>query len=78
MGLLEHDLEDHLRQIAPAETPIRGRLSRQARHFPITPEVLIRPDERGQLYLMFVSAADRPGRVRPLPGGGRPGLDDHG
>ncbi|MGB7988831.1 MAG: [protein-PII] uridylyltransferase [Candidatus Methylophosphatis roskildensis] len=61
VGLLEHDLEDHLRQIAPAETPIRGRLSRQARHFPITPEVLIRPDERGQLYLMFVSAADRPG-----------------
>lgn len=61
VGLLEHDLEERLRQMAPAEGPIRGRLSRQARHFPISPEVLIRPDERGQHYLMSVSAADRPG-----------------
>lgn len=61
VGLLEHDLEDRLRQMMPAEVPVRGRLSRQARHFPITPEVRIHPDDRGQLYLMSVSAADRPG-----------------
>lgn len=61
VGLLEHDLEERLRSPAPADTPVRGRLSRQARHFPISPEVLIRPDERGQHYLMSVSAADRPG-----------------
>ena len=61
VGLLEHDLEERLRQMAPADGPIRGRMSRQAKHFPITPEVLIRPDDRGQHYLMSVSAADRPG-----------------
>ena len=38
-----------------------GRLSREVRHFPITPEVNIRPDERGQYYIMSVTAADRPG-----------------
>jgi [protein-PII] uridylyltransferase len=31
------------------------------RHFPITPEVDIRADERGSQYLMSVTAADRPG-----------------
>ncbi len=31
------------------------------RHFPITPAVEIRADERGNQYLMSVSAVDRPG-----------------
>ena len=31
------------------------------RHFPITPEISIRPDEKGQYYVMSVMAADRPG-----------------
>lgn len=61
IGLLEHDLEQQLRTHAPPDEPIRGRISRQARHFPVSPEVSIRPDERGQHYLMSVSAADRPG-----------------
>jgi [protein-PII] uridylyltransferase len=31
------------------------------RHFPITPEVSIRADERGSHYIMSLTAADRPG-----------------
>ena len=38
-----------------------GRLPREVKHFPITPTVSIRPDERGQHFIMSVTAADRPG-----------------
>ena len=60
-ALVEHDLTAHLQQQPPLEGPISGRLSRLVKHFPITPEVSMRPDERGQHWLMSVTAADRPG-----------------
>ena len=41
--------------------PSKGRLSRLSRTFPITPRVDLRPDERGQYYILSVSANDRPG-----------------
>ncbi|MBS1138170.1 MAG: glnD [Proteobacteria bacterium] len=43
------------------DQPANGRLSRQVRHFPITPEVNIRPDEKGNHHVMSVKAADRTG-----------------
>ena len=61
LGLVEHDLSEHLKQLPPLEAPPPARLSRQVRHFPITPEVSIRPDERGNHHVMSVTAADRPG-----------------
>jgi [protein-PII] uridylyltransferase len=61
ISLIEHELVDRLRVQGPPDKPITGRLSRQLKHFPITPEVSIRPDERGSQYIMSVSAADRPG-----------------
>ena len=61
VALIEHDLVEQLARQAPLEAPASGRLSRQVRHFPITPEVCIRPDEKGQYYVMSVMAADRPG-----------------
>jgi [protein-PII] uridylyltransferase len=36
-------------------------VSRRVRHFPISPVVDIRPDERGTLHVLSVVAADRPG-----------------
>jgi [protein-PII] uridylyltransferase len=60
-ALLEHDLVTRLTTRPPLEAPVAGRLSRQLRHFPLTPEVSIRPDERGQHYVMSIVAADRPG-----------------
>ena len=41
--------------------PSRGRLSRRVKSFPITPRVTLRPDERGQRWLLGVSSADRSG-----------------
>jgi [protein-PII] uridylyltransferase len=61
IGLIEHDIIEQLTQLPPLPTAVSGRLSRLARHFPITPEVDIRADERGSHYLMSLSAADRPG-----------------
>jgi [protein-PII] uridylyltransferase len=61
IGLVEHDLTDRLKRQPPLEAPPPVRLSRQVKHFPIVPEVLIRPDERGNQYIMSISAADRPG-----------------
>jgi [protein-PII] uridylyltransferase len=61
LALVEHDLGDRLRQQTPLEPPPSARLSRQVKHFPITPEVSIRADERGNQHVMSISAADRPG-----------------
>ncbi|HWV62224.1 MAG TPA: ACT domain-containing protein, partial [Oxalicibacterium sp.] len=41
--------------------PTKGRLSRLSRNFPATPTVDLRPDERGQYYLLSISANDRNG-----------------
>lgn len=61
ISLIEHDLAERLRTHAPADPPTSGRLSRQVRHFPITPEVHIRADEKGHYHVMSVKAADRTG-----------------
>ena len=48
-------------QIQPLPAPGKGRLSRLSRTFPIQPTVDLRPDERGQYYLLSVAANDRTG-----------------
>ena len=46
----------------PLPEPARGgRLSRRVRSFPIMPRVTLRPDERGQRWLLGVSTSDRAG-----------------
>ncbi|MDB5839945.1 MAG: [protein-PII] uridylyltransferase [Herminiimonas sp.] len=59
--LIEHELVQHLLAHEPLPPPRMGRLSRLSRTFPITPVVDLRPDERGQYYLLSVSASDRNG-----------------
>jgi len=61
IGLIEHDIVEQLTQLPPLPSGFGGRLSRLVRHFPVTPEIEIRADERGSHYLMSLSAADRPG-----------------
>ncbi|MCX7150043.1 MAG: [protein-PII] uridylyltransferase [Rhodocyclales bacterium] len=61
IALIEHGIMEQLNTLPPLPAPVSGRLSRQVRHFPVTPEVEIRADERGSQYLMSISAADRPG-----------------
>ncbi|RZI42297.1 [protein-PII] uridylyltransferase [Herbaspirillum sp. HC18] len=61
ISLIEHELTELLESRAPLPTPTKGRLSRLSRTFPIAPTVDLRPDERGQYYLLSVSANDRNG-----------------
>ncbi len=73
-NLIEHDLSARLGSGAPLDPPMAGRLSRQVRHFPITPEVQIRPTERGDQFLLSLNAADRPGLLFTVTSA----LADHG
>ncbi len=61
LGLIEHDLPEHLRQRPALAPPRKARLSRQLRHFPITPEITLHPDGSGRYHIMSIVAADRPG-----------------
>ncbi|MEC4719456.1 [protein-PII] uridylyltransferase [Noviherbaspirillum sp. CPCC 100848] len=61
ISLIEHELTELLQTCAELPSPTVGRLSRLSRTFPITPTVDLRPDERGQYYLLSVSANDRNG-----------------
>ncbi|MDR1063559.1 MAG: [protein-PII] uridylyltransferase [Azoarcus sp.] len=61
VSLLEHDLTAVLRTPDKIVRPPPGRLSRQVKHFPITPEVSLRADEAGRHHILSITAADRPG-----------------
>ena len=61
IGLIEHDLADQLRVKTPLPPLTRPRLSRQLRHFPISPEVGIQPDEKGTSSVLSIIAGDRTG-----------------
>ncbi|KAB8044530.1 [protein-PII] uridylyltransferase [Janthinobacterium aquaticum] len=61
ISLIEHELGELLLSQAPLAPPSKGRLSRLSRSFPLQPTVDLRPDERGQYYLLSVAANDRTG-----------------
>jgi len=61
INLIEHELSLLLASPASLPAPVKGRVSRLSRTFPITPTVDMRPDERGQYYLLSISANDRNG-----------------
>jgi [protein-PII] uridylyltransferase len=61
LGLIEHDLAEHLRLQPPLPPPAPGRVSRQVRHVALTPEVAIRADESSKNYILSITAADRSG-----------------
>lgn len=60
-SIIEHDLLEILQGKTQPGTPPMGRISRQVRSFPITPVVLLEPDESGQQYVLSIRAADRTG-----------------
>jgi [protein-PII] uridylyltransferase len=49
IGYIEYELAQRLINQTPLEPLTQGRVSRQLKHFPITPEVTITPDERRPL-----------------------------
>ena len=66
IALIEYDLRSKLVTQDPLSKAIRGRISRQLRHFPIQAEVNIRADERGQYNLLSITAGDRPGLLHSI------------
>ena len=61
IAMIEAELAEELKSDAPLPPPRGGRLSRRVRHFPISPAVDIRPDERGAYQVLSIVASDRPG-----------------
>jgi [protein-PII] uridylyltransferase len=61
INLIEHDLAERLEEQAALPPVPQARISRRLKHFPITPEIHILPDERGQYFALSIIAGDRPG-----------------
>lgn len=59
--LVEHGLAFALEDDGPLPEAHKGRVSRQSRIFPIQPRVNLKIDERGQLFVLSMSASDRTG-----------------
>jgi [protein-PII] uridylyltransferase len=45
----------------PLPPPKLGRVSRRVKSFPVTPRVVLRPDDKAQRWLLSISASDRNG-----------------
>ena len=60
MTYIEFELAQQIAQAKPIMLAASGRVSRQLKHFPISTEVEIKPDNKG-MYLLSLVAGDRPG-----------------
>ena len=60
-SMLEIGLAQAITNAGPLPTPGRGRVSRRVKSFPVTPHVTLNPDEKGQRWLLNISASDRVG-----------------
>jgi len=61
IGFIEFELKRTLSEAAPLQAPEVGRISRQLKHFPLSPEVRLFPDDKGTHYILEIVAGDRPG-----------------
>jgi [protein-PII] uridylyltransferase len=61
ISYIEFELGQRLLDKSPLPALTKPRLSRQLRHFPISPEVNIQADDKGVYRVLSVIAGDRPG-----------------
>ncbi|GBG13006.1 [protein-PII] uridylyltransferase [Novimethylophilus kurashikiensis] len=61
IAYIERELTPRLTASTPPEPPLAGRISRRLKHFPMTPSVTIKPDERSSKHVLSLVAGDRPG-----------------
>ena len=61
MTMVESGLTQTLEKQSPLPAPTRGRVSRRVKSFPVTPRVSLQPDDKGQNWLLSISASDRLG-----------------
>ena len=59
--LIESGLPHAIQSKEPLPEPIKRRLSRRVRSFPMVPRVTLTPDEKAQSWLLNISASDRAG-----------------
>jgi [protein-PII] uridylyltransferase len=64
--LAEFELAKVLAEQPPLEAPVMGRASRHLKHFPLTPEVRIFPDDKGTHHILEIVAGDRPGLLATI------------
>jgi [protein-PII] uridylyltransferase len=60
-SMVEAELARTIEAQADLPQPLRGRVSRRVKSFPITPRVDLKPDEKAQRWLLNISASDRAG-----------------
>ena len=60
-SMVEAELTRTLETQGVLPQPMRGRVSRRVKSFPITPRVDLKPDEKAQRWLLNISASDRAG-----------------
>ncbi|MBK7080853.1 MAG: [protein-PII] uridylyltransferase [Betaproteobacteria bacterium] len=58
---VEFELGRVLELHPPLQPPAPGRVSRHLKHFPLSPQVSISPDDKGTHYILEIVAGDRPG-----------------
>ncbi|WP_047248474.1 [protein-PII] uridylyltransferase [Chromobacterium subtsugae] len=61
INFIEFELAASLAEDKPLQLPPPGRISRHLKHFPITPQVSMRPDDRDSAFVLSIVAGDRPG-----------------
>jgi len=64
--LVEFELKRLLAERRPLEPPPPGRVSRRLKHFPLSPEVRIFPDDKETHYILEIVAGDRPGLLAQI------------
>ncbi|MEP7205919.1 MAG: [protein-PII] uridylyltransferase [Casimicrobiaceae bacterium] len=63
---IEYELARLLEARPPLDPPAVGRMSRHLRHFPLSPEVRVYPDDKGTHYILEIVAGDRPGLLAAI------------
>jgi len=66
ISYIEFELKRALTEQTPLEAPPIGRMSRHLRHFPLSPEVRIFPDDKGTHFILEIVAGDRPGLLASI------------
>jgi len=61
LARINKELADWIAADTPLPQPVKGRLSRHSRHFPVAPNVAIAPSERSRQHLLSITTTDRIG-----------------
>ena len=61
LSQIHKQLTEWIEAVTPLPPPVKGRLSRHSRYFPVAPNVTLAAGERGRQYLLYITTTDRIG-----------------